>query len=144
MRHKGYTLIEILIVIALFTLIFSIALPSLGILNRTREGNELKEIKRDLIYTRNKAIVDCKSIKFRLDYENNGYIIEYLNGEKIKSKYFQYGIKLMRNPKLLDYAFTSNGTPSNSDTLILEDSKKNRYEIAVTPATGKITLRKVR
>lgn len=144
MRHKGYTLIELLIVVALFTFIFSIATPHIGMINRTREANELREFKRDLLYTRNKAIVDKKSYKFVLDYINNAYSITDLKGEPIKTYKFQYGIKLIRNPKLDDFTFSRYGIPSDAGSVSITDSKNKRYEISVTPATGKITLKDIR
>lgn len=138
----GYTLIEILIVVALLSLILSISIPGLGFLNRTREANELKEFKRDLLYTRNKAIVDRKTYRIKIDYTNNEYLISNFDYTPIKLYKFTYGIKINKDSNIKEFTFGMYGSPSVGGTICLSDSRNNNFEIAITPVTGKITLRK--
>lgn len=146
MNSRGaFTLIEILIVLALFLLFSSIAIPNMGILNGVRESKELREIRIDLLYTRNQAIVASRTLKFKWDYPNNGYSITSLDEKEIiKSYRCEYGIRIIENPKINEFIFSPRGTPSYSDTISIVDSKNQRYHLSVAPATGKITLQKVK
>lgn len=146
MNSRGaFTLIEILIVLALFLLFSSIAIPNIGMLNHAKESKELREMKTDLLYTRNQAIVGSRTLKFKWDYANNGYRITSLDEkEVIKSHRCESGIKIIENPKINEFIFSPRGTPSYSDTISIVDSKNGRYHLSVAPATGKITLQKVK
>lgn len=139
-RHKGYTLIEILIVLALLFIFLSIAVPKTNLFNRMKEQQELREFKRDILYARNKAIVESKICNFNFDYENNSYNISIADGEIIKSYKFQYGIKVLRNPSLPRFTFTRSGAPGKTGTVYLLDSRNSKYKLTVAPSTGKISL----
>ena len=61
----GYTLVELLVVIALFAIVLSIGIPSTKIIFNTREKKELMEFKRDIIFARNSAVVEnCNYILY--------------------------------------------------------------------------------
>lgn len=65
--RKGYTLIEILIVLALFFQFFlSLGLPNTKFYGRIREKQEIDEFRKDLLFSRNRAIIESKIILFIL------------------------------------------------------------------------------
>lgn len=144
-RHKGYTLIEILIVLAIFSIIISIAAPKIVIFNRIKEQQELREFRRDILYARNRAIIDNKRYTVYLNYEDNSYFIRCNistnEWQTIKNYKFQYGIKLIRNPKHSKISFTGSGTASVADSFYISDSKDNRYVLTVAVNTGKVTIK---
>lgn len=143
--RRAFTLIEILIVVALFLLFSSIAIPNIGMLNRAKESQELRGIRTDLLYTRNQAIVGSKTLKFKWDYANNGYSITSLDEKEIiKSYRCEKGIKIIENLRINEFIFSPSGTPSYSDTISIVDSRNQRYHLSVAPATGKITLQKAK
>ena len=144
-RIKGYTMIELIIVLALFALLLSISYPTLGIVNNYKEFQELKEFKRDVLFARNQAIVNNKVYSCIIDYPNNGYIIN-TEGKNIKKYNFQYGVKLIDNAGAVRlFTFGGNGVPLKTGIIRVDlDSKNNYYYLTVTPVIGKISLKEVR
>lgn len=140
-KKKGYTLIELLIVLALFCLFLSLTLPNFNILNRIKENRELKELKRDLLYYRNMAIMENFQYIFTFDIERNRYTV-YKSGEvaAIKSKDLNYGVKLISKPIENDLTFNPSGAPSGAGTIVILNSLGQRYEFRVTPVTGKTNV----
>ena len=139
-RHKGYTIIELIVVLALFSIFFSMAVPNSGYVNRTKELQELKEFKRDVLFARNQAIVNGKIHFFQLEYTTNSYSI-LCEDKYIKRVNLQHGITLITNSAITKITFNRTGVPSQGDTIKLRASDKQRYNLVISPVTGKITLR---
>lgn len=130
---KGYTLLELLVVIALFSLVLSIALPKGNLYAAYLEKTELKELKSDLLYSRNKAIVD-----------NRVYIVYFsskdcyqikLNNQVIKRK----ELKTLNVSGLKEIRFTAAGVPTQAGSLNVSGKRKN-YKITISPITGGIRI----
>ena len=139
-RHKGYTIIELIVVLALFSILFSMAVPNFSYFSRAREVQELKEFKRDVLFTRNQAIVKGKVHYLQLEYNENSYSI-LCEGQYIKRVNFNHGITLITNSAVSKITFTRSGIPSQGDAIKLRNSDMQRYNLVVNPVTGKITLR---
>lgn len=145
MRPKGYTLIEIILVIALISIFLGIALPSTKILSYLKEDKELEEFRKDLLYCRNRAIIECTNYNVYLDYDNNSYYITSKGSKSIiKRKYFQHGIRYKKSYNSTSFTFTSSGSPSSTGTIYLVNSRKSEFELAVSPVTGRVRLTKVK
>lgn len=144
-RYKGYTLIELVIVLALFSLLLTIAVPNFKALNRVDQLKELKEFRRDVLYARNQTIVTGVIHIVNLDYENNYYNIT-ANAKTIKSHYFKSGIKLVKNvfnhesKAVTEVQFAKNGALEQGVSIYLEDHNRKEYRLSITPVTTKITL----
>lgn len=140
-RHKGYTIIELIVVLALFSMFFSIAVPNFSYFSRSRETQELKEFKRDVLFARNQAIVKGKIHYFQLKYSENSYAI-LCEKDFVKRVNLQHGITLTNNsPPVAEITFTRSGVPLKGGTIKLKTSDNQKYELVVNPVTGKITLR---
>lgn len=138
-RHKGFTMIELIVVLALFSLFFSMARPNFNLLSRTKELEELRVFKRDILYARNQAIVKGKEYTFKLNYDENSYMI--YTHEAVEKRYkFQYGLSLVKNPEVVEFVFNRSGSPSKTGTISLLTRNNKKYYLSVTPVTGKITL----
>lgn len=142
----GYTLLELILVLALFAIILSIAVPSSKIIFDAREKDELKTFRRDILFARNSAVVENCFYILVLDEKNNGYTIKREGKipnkqESVKVVKFQYGIELNKNHEKTDIVFNSTGAPSNSTTIKLSNRKKEKIEISITPATGSVNLK---
>lgn len=141
----GYTLLEIIVVLALFAIILSIAIPSTQIISHVREREELKTFRRDILGARNSAIVENCFYIFSLDEENNGYIIKKLSGasviqEKVKSVTFKNGIVLRKHHDKKDIKFNASGAPDMGNTFLLTNRKKETIKVSITPVTGSVSL----
>lgn len=140
---KGFTFIELIIVIAIFSLILFIALPKWESALRIRERAEINTFKRDLIYCRNKSITEGKMYIVRLDTKENCYSLykEEMKKELIKRVYFESGLLLYRqNFHDNQIIFNPTGSPSQGGTIGLKNRREEIFEITIQPVTGKINI----
>lgn len=145
LRPKGYTLMEVLLIIALISVIFAIGMPSMKFISNIKEDKELDEFRKDLLHYRNKAIIDCENYNVYLDYVNNCYYVTNKGTEDIiKKKTFTHGIRYKNNYNSISFRFTSSGAPSSCGTIYLVNSRKEEFRLSVTPVTGSINLEKVK
>lgn len=138
----GYTLLELLVVVALIAIVLSVGIPSLQIIFNTKEKKELMEFKRDIIFARNSAVVENKIYVLYLDNANNSYKISKVDKKTaiVKDIQLSNGIKMKGNNFNSSISFLPTGAPSNAGTILLTNRKKQKIEITITPATGKINL----
>ena len=144
-NKRGYTLIELIVVIALIGIVLSVAIPSFTIMSRTAEKKELMEFKRDLIFTRNSAVMDNQVYYFKINDVENQYTI-FKNTKEgksiiIKKKKLVNGIILKTNNLSNEVAFYPTGSPNKAGTIELSNKKGEKIYITITPATGKISLK---
>lgn len=143
-NKKGYTLIELIVVIALVVMVLSVAIPSFKIILRTAEKKELMEFKRDLMFARNSAVMENKVYYFEIDIVKNEYYISKGKGKNktnIKNKKFVNGIVLKSDNIGQFVTFYPSGSPDKAGTIRLSNKKKDNIYITITPATGKINLK---
>ena len=140
--RKAYTLIEILLVLALLSILLSIAVPNLSLYKNMRENIELRTLKKDLMFARNSSILEGVNYSVEFDRLNNSYIIRnsVSNAKAIKSVYFKSGLKLTNNSGTIKLQFNSSGKVGNSNTISFKNSKNETLELTLTPVTGKITI----
>ncbi len=139
MSKWGYTLLELIVVLALFALFLSIAIPSVSMISRIREKNELKEFRRDIINARNMAVVENTSYSIVLNGKKNEYSIRKADDPNnyIKKVSFKHGIKISESQDFTSITFKNTGAPSGGGrTIYLSDSKKESIELTIVPATG--------
>lgn len=138
---RAYTLIEILIVLALLSIIIAIAIPSFGIINNIKEKQEFNELKRDLVSSRNKAIIENSPYEFIIDINANKYEIKN-NNKVIKSKKLEYGLKFIRTVESTTniVIFSPSGSPSRSGSFVLKKKNGDRYRFAVVATSGKLNI----
>lgn len=140
-ERKGYTLIEILIVIALFSILLSMGLPNMRLFRAMKEKQELTEFRKDLLYARNMAIVENKRYHVFFFHDDDKYIIKTTEtSPPIKTKTFSQGLSFCNNNKVANFIFNPSGTTGNSNTIFIDTDLNNRYRISLTPATGRIEI----
>ncbi|MCK9442985.1 MAG: GspH/FimT family pseudopilin [Tissierellaceae bacterium] len=138
----GYTLIELMVVIALIAVILSISLPGIESIFISMEKRELMELKRDLVYARNSAIVENVNYGFIVNKGKNIYSITRQEkvSKIIKKVELKNGIEIVGNNFGSSLTFTPSGAPAGGGTLDLINKKGQSIEITITPATGKVNL----
>lgn len=138
--RKGYTLIEILIVIALFSILVSMIIPKLSFFNILSERQEIAELKKDLLYAREMAIIENKSYMVYFFHDKNSYSIKTSEaGPVIKSKTFDSGLKL--NIDNGSFIFNPSGAAGKSNTIYINTNRNKRYAISLSPATSRIEIK---
>ena len=141
--RRAYTLIEILIVLALLSLVLCIAVPSLGILNSVKEKQEFNELKRDLLYSKNKAITENCNYEIKINVSSNSYeIIDRGTNTKFKTKSFESGLKFVeaKDTTTDTIKFSPTGAPSSSGTFFIKRRSGDMYKFSIVPVTGKVNV----
>ncbi len=140
-KKYGYTLVELLVVIALFAIVLSVAMPSFNIIFNTQEKKELMEFKRDIIFARNSAIVENTVYIFSINKSSNSYIIRKEDNKTVvKEVNLSHGIVIGENNFGGSIKFTPTGSPSIGGTISLTNKKKQKIKITITPVTGQVNL----
>lgn len=141
MREKGYTLLEVLLVLSLITIFLGIAFPKTEYFAKIKERQALEDFRKDLLFARNQAIMESRNYLVYFDVVDNRYGIRPENDLKsVKLTYFTSGIRIDENNKLGSFVFKYNGTTKNSGTLYLRNQKNQKIEVKLRPVTGSINI----
>ena len=144
----GYTLLEVIVVLALFAILLSIAVPSSGLIASVRENDELNRFVRDIRDMRTNAIVENRIYTLTLNEANNNYKIHRFNPEKNLSELvrivgLENGLVLQKSgQEKASIYFKPSGAPSLGTTIHLLDRKGQNIEISISPATGSVNIKK--
>lgn len=138
----GYTLVELLVVLALFAIILSIGMPNIKVIFKTRERVELAQFKRDIIFARNSAIVENCNYNLYLYPDENRYQIIKIskNITTIKDITLSNGVLIKGNNFNNSVTFSPTGAPNKAGTIFLTNKKNQNIEITIEVATGKVNL----
>lgn len=134
---KGFTLIELVIILAIVSILFSITSLSFKNSNYYSAKKELQMIKKDLEFTRNLSMARAKESEFLID--ENQY--EITCGDFKEKKEFSKYLVLTSKGNTKSFQFSKRGTPkfAGSGTIMFMIKDKD-YKITVEPVTGKVNL----
>lgn len=76
-RQQGFTLIEIIAVVAIFGMVFSLGIPQLNSSKKRLLGNEAETLAASLEYARQRAIMSGVPHRVLVDLENGAYRTEW-------------------------------------------------------------------
>ncbi|MFA7411548.1 MAG: GspH/FimT family pseudopilin [Tissierellaceae bacterium] len=141
-RKYGYTLLELIVVLALFAVILGISLPGIKTVFISMEKKELMELKRDIVFARNSAIIENMNYIFMVDKANNTYKIrkQGKTSELVRDVKLLNGTIIVSNNFSNSVTFTPSGAPASPGTLMLKNKKGQSIRISITPATGKVNI----
>ena len=77
----GFTLIEMLAVIAILALVIGIALPNFGLRSRRAMEDEAKQLAANLEFARQRSVMTGVPHRLVIDVEGGGYWLEWLVSE---------------------------------------------------------------
>jgi prepilin-type N-terminal cleavage/methylation domain-containing protein len=147
-KSKGYTLIELITVLALFSILLLISVPNLSFLHKYKEYNEVKQFEKDIKYVRSRALIENTPVVIYFDISNNGYrIIQY--NKVVKEYEFQHGVDLKSINSSNGYLrsggssieFKTTGAPSSAATIEFDTRYHGKYNITINVATGRINIK---
>lgn len=142
-KQQGYTLIEILIVLTLLSIIISIGTPSIKVIGRFEEKQEIKNLKRDILYARNNAILEGSIYQFEINHKKNFYSISNKN-KTIKKIELAYWDILSGNNFTSVIRFSPSGSPNKAGTFTLKNEKGYTIELRISPVTGKLNVHEIK
>lgn len=136
-NNSGFTMIELLIALALFGIIMTIVIPKLNFSHhylRTQAKILCNEI-RDVRMLRMTEGEDFKIILNR-DYYQVNKGIRLVKRVNLKPEY-----KLYYNFSEIKFSYNT-GAPTRGDTITIMDTKNKRYmEITIVPSSGRVLLK---
>lgn len=142
-KEKGLTLIELLLVLTLLAILFSLAIP---VLNRAEQAWVLQadanRLAATLRWTRQEAIFTGQPQSVLFYHDDNCYRV---NGKSMQ--YFNKGIKYVGRTtftKKISYTpactFSAAGVPSSGGTVTLTNKYNNKLYIILNPVAARIRV----
>lgn len=144
-KRLGYTLIELIVVIAILGIVMTIVVPNTNFFKSIQESLEIKELRRDMLYARNKAILDSQDYRITFNLEDNNYTIDRSIGSSrivLIRKSFEHGTVLSSRDGGNEIIFKANGTIGKSHSIYFNNRLGDMYKLSVTPVSCKINIEK--
>lgn len=142
-RLKGYTLLELIITMAIIFVIISIALPKLKLSTYNLKPCGIKLVQ-EIRNIRHGSMTE--SSLYSIILNKDSYYIK--NGTKIiRIEVLEKNLQLSDNfnDKTSEYStikFNHNGSPKYAGTIKIKDLESNKYmEITIVPVTGRVLLK---
>lgn len=140
-NKEGFTLIEVILMISLFSIIFMAISFNFKNIKLIKQNSEINTLINDLELYRNKALIEKTNIEFRVYNDKKSY------------SFTEYRIELLKRQLESDYeitynmpspyiVFRSTGAVSTGGTLTLRN-KKSYVKIIIQPVTGNIRIEKM-
>lgn len=151
MKKRGFTLIELILVLFIMSTILGIGFVKFNVINKYKANKEIQTLINDIQYAKIMALTTGVDYKVKLSptrYE----IISFKRENPNKSKYTDSTEKVVNLEYITiivsthTFVFKPTGSPSNADSY--EFSYKNRvdgtdtYKITVTVAGGEPKIEK--
>ena len=146
-NQKGFTLLEILVVLAIIALLASITVPTLS---RTLAKQSLSSFARqlagDIRYVRHRNINGDTGLKLRIS--TNEYMLEK-NTKVVERKRAPTGVSFPYKKITKTISFRSIGGPlpgaprGGGTTIHIENTHGDKYRVRILLATGRVRVERV-
>lgn len=132
MKKRAFTLIELIICLAIISLISSIILIKSGVIPKLQERKEIENLQADVNYCREKALVT--GFSYEIEISKDSYKISREDDKKFVKEIFFKHIRANIDNILV---FRPTGSVKGSGKIYFT-SKNNEYSIIVSPIAGRI------
>ncbi|MDO5715066.1 MAG: prepilin-type N-terminal cleavage/methylation domain-containing protein [Tissierellia bacterium] len=134
-RTKGFTLLELILVLALFGIVVILPTIKFQILDQIEAKEQLKMFIMDLESTKQNAIIHQKDTVVQVS--NAGYICRWNN--RSKEVLWHPLIEMTDRTNFEEVEFNSFGKPTKETAgSIIFTIQKKKYKITLQPVTGRI------
>ena len=132
---KGNSLLEVLVVVAILSLLLTVVLPRFSYIQKYKEKRKIEEICINTIKARRLALDSSRTMT--LVFQESAYHLMKKGEEVYQSKYGE-GISLDQ-AKEIRLVFTRNGRPDNQSAQTIDfKGKHDKYALVVAPVTGQV------
>lgn len=138
LNRRGYTLLELILVIGLIGLALSLGFLNLSVFKKSREIKEVENFVKDLNSIRTQAILEGKYYRVKINKESNKYTV-FKGMTKVREGHFQSGIRITSSNLGIDLDFHSHGVPSKAGYILFQGDYIKR-RVTIQPVTGVITI----
>lgn len=138
MKKKGFTLIELIAVLAIMSVIFAVGYTRIDLVDRLKANSEIETFINDIYYCKMRAISTGKDHNLLLS--KNSYMIVYTPNNSYRKRstisrdveYISFDYNEHTNDSIT-ITFTKNGTVKGSNT----------YDIVVNPAADEVLIKRL-
>lgn len=132
MKKRAFTLIELIISLAIISLISSMILIKSGVIPKLQERKEIENLQADINYCREKALVT--GFSYEIEISKDYYQIRREDdNEFVKEVYFKHVRSNVDNI----FVFRPTGSVKGASKIDFT-SNNNEYSIIVSPIAGRI------
>ena len=140
LNEKGYTLIELVLVLAILGIILLISMPTISNINDAYLNHFSRQLLYDIRYVKNMNMAEPMK-SYNMVLLGDGYQVRYADPMPA----FHKVVDLRDNYSLSFYDstvwFNANGTPRRAQTIKILNNSTGRYrEITINVNTGRILL----
>jgi len=149
LRKKGYTIIELLLVISIVGILATMAIPIYGrTLAYWRHSAALRMILSDIRLIQQQTITERRTGKYMLIFVVDGTVYRLVRGESEELRQLPEGNFIFETNLQNDtLSFNPLGElsnpfkdPNKRETITIRDNSGNESSIVITPATGKVEI----
>ena len=139
---KGFSLMELVIVVAISGIMMAVALPKLGVVNTIDLESVTRQVKSDIRYTQEMAMSKYRKTTIAFASDSNTYNITSTgSSESKKLPERSKAIFDSTNSTALTFTFNSSGAPVVGAEGILRIASDGSYkEIKIENITGRATV----
>ncbi len=136
-NKKGYTILELIIVIVIAGVMAAVAIPKIGNVSDVDVYTAARIIKSDIRYAQQRAMSKFKTTTITFDANQDTYHINDTGGASIdKSLPSSSGARFVEAYAIV---FDSTGTPDAAKTVVIRSGVEDK-SIVVSGATGKASI----
>lgn len=144
MKRKGFTLVELLVVLMIFSLVLAIGQPVFSsALSSAKGRGAIRELINDLRYAQQMAVGTGETHYIAFDREQDLYLLKIVGShtEVLKVVRLEDKLDILGTSFPSDsFHFTSLGAPSRGGTINVKDMRDRLYTITILPATGRVKV----
>ncbi|MFP6862897.1 GspH/FimT family pseudopilin [Pseudomonas sp.] len=136
-RPHGFSLIELMVVLALFAIAIAIAVPNLASLIRNDQiESQAQQINSLLQYARSEAV--ARRARINLSNNGNTWTVKDLSrNQNLRQEIFDAtNISIATNPSPLTVTYGPNGTASAVSAIVCNDGKPETAYLITIQASG--------
>lgn len=142
-NKNGFTLVELIVYLAIMIFISNMAMVSLDFIERQKLVSEARILKNNLEYCQLNAISEKRKYELIIDEEKSFYYIKHAGDNNISKINLQPGIKISCNASDKCIAYTERGTIVSACTIKLE-GKKYFLELTTNVSCGRVKIKDIK
>jgi prepilin-type N-terminal cleavage/methylation domain-containing protein len=140
MSKKGYTLIELVVVLALLAMVATMVIPRIHLWTDHYLDSISRQLTYDIRFVKNQNMTQPMKT-YQLQLLDSGYLVRYSDGLPVLKK----RVELREHYRISYYQptvwFNANGTPKQAQTIRVINHKTGRFrEITINVNSGRILL----